>query len=144
MKNINDELREIAKSGEFGLKIKGLQIPITLKAVDSATRRCLQRIINFSFKRLEDGPDIVYGLVDKDFGLWALSLFLDSPVEQVPQKSLAFSHVGNLRLSELNSYETLLNVEIPREIPPENFRGRVCLGWNGANMEFISGIFVAN
>jgi len=38
----------------------------------------------------------------------------------------------------------LFSKSVPRAIPPENFRGRVCLGWNGANMELIAGIFVAN
>ena len=33
---------------------------------------------------------------------------------------------------------------VPREIPPENFRTKVYLRRNGANMELIAGIFVAN
>ena len=33
---------------------------------------------------------------------------------------------------------------IPRKIPPENFRGKIYLGWDGANMELIAGMLVAN
>ena len=38
----------------------------------------------------------------------------------------------------------LFSKSVPREIPPENFRAKVYLRWNGANMELIAGMFVAN
>jgi hypothetical protein len=38
----------------------------------------------------------------------------------------------------------LFHKSMYRKIAPENFWGRVYLGWNGAKMKLIAGIFVAN
>ena len=118
MEDISRNLRELAKSGEFGAGLMGIRLSVTLKALDSATRYCLQRFINFGFKRISDEPDIVYELFDKDFGLWALSLLLDAPTPDAPDTSMV-GYIGNLRFRELNKSETGVIVEIPREFPQE-------------------------
>jgi hypothetical protein len=109
MLGIGDTLRELAKSGEFGVQPESLSLPITLKALDEATRTCLQRFLNFGFRRIDDGPAIVYELVDKDFGHWLISLTM----EPIP------GYVGNIRLSELNNSMSLVTIEIPGRFPPE-------------------------
>jgi len=62
--------------------------------------------------------------------------------------SMVLAEQNSLKLTKsictCQAKNPLFSKSVPREIPPENFLGRVCLGWNGANMEFISGIFVAN